>query len=43
MPLDAWGQLLTQRAEIARILDELGPSWRGARRALNELHRELSG
>ena len=27
--------LLAERAAIARILGELGPSWTGARRALN--------
>ena len=37
--LDACAALLAQRAAIARILDELGPSWTGARRALNELAR----
>ena len=35
--LDACAALLAQRAAIARILGELGPSWTGARRALNEL------
>ena len=37
--LDACAALLAERAAIARILAELGPSWSGARRALNELHR----
>ena len=41
--LDACANLLAERAAIARILDELGPSWNGARRALNELHRVLNG
>jgi hypothetical protein len=36
--LDACQSLLEQRAAIARILDELGLSWTGARRALDELH-----
>ena len=35
--------LLAERAAIERILAELGPSWTGARRALNELHRVISG
>jgi hypothetical protein len=37
--LDACAALLAQRAEIERILAELGPSWSQARRALNELAR----
>ena len=41
--LDTCAALLAQRAAIARILGELGPSWTGARRALNELHRVLNG
>ena len=41
--LDACAALLAERAEIARILDELGPSWTSARRALNELARIVSG
>jgi len=41
--LDACATLLAEPAAIARILDELGPSWTGARRALNELHRVLNG
>jgi hypothetical protein len=31
--------LLAERVRIERILSELGPSWSGTRRALNELHR----
>ena len=41
--LDAYTTLLAERAAIARILDDLGPSWTGVRRALNELHRVLNG
>ena len=41
--LDACATLLAQRAAIAPILDELGPSWTSTRRALNERHRELNG
>jgi hypothetical protein len=41
--LDACATLLAERAEIARILADLGPSWTGARRALNELHRVMNG
>jgi len=40
--LDVCATLLVERAAIARILGELGPSWTGARR-LNELHRMLNG
>jgi hypothetical protein len=36
-------RLLAERAQIERILAELGPAWGGARRALNELHRVLEG
>ena len=39
--LDACAALLAERAAIARILAELGPSWTGARRALNELARVI--
>ena len=39
--LDACAALLAQRAAIERILADLGPSWTGARRALDELHRVL--
>jgi hypothetical protein len=31
--------LVAQRAAIARVLDELGPSWRDTRAALSELAR----
>ena len=41
--LDACAALLAQRAAVARILAELGPSWTSTRRALNELHRVLNG
>jgi hypothetical protein len=41
--LDACATLLAERAELARILADLGPSWTGARRALNELHRVMNG
>jgi hypothetical protein len=37
--LNACASLLAERAAIARILDELGPSWTRARRALNELSK----
>ena len=35
--LDACQALLEQRAAIAAVLDQLGPSWRDTRSALNEL------
>jgi hypothetical protein len=41
--LDACAAVLAQRAVIARILDELGPSFRDTRAALNDLHRVLNG
>ena len=41
--LDACAALLAQRAAIARILDDLGPSWTSTRRALNELARIVGG
>jgi len=34
-------QLLQERVRIERILRELGPSWNGARRALNDLAKVL--
>ena len=39
--LDACATPARRAAAIARILDELGPSWTGARRALNELARRI--
>ena len=41
--LNVCATLLAERAAIARILVVLGPSWTGARRALNLLHRVLNG
>jgi hypothetical protein len=43
--IDACAALLAERAVIARILDELGPSFRETRAALNELlvYRALNG
>jgi hypothetical protein len=35
--VDTCVQLLTERARVRRILHDLGPSWNGARKALNEL------
>jgi hypothetical protein len=34
--------LLDERAELERLLGELGPSWSDARRVLNDLHRVLT-
>jgi hypothetical protein len=39
--LDTCDQLLRERIRIERILRELGPSWNGARRALNDLAKVL--
>ena len=39
--IDTCSTLLAERVRIERVLAELGPSWSGARRALNELHRIL--
>jgi hypothetical protein len=41
--VDACANLLAERAAIARILAELGPSFRETRAALIELHRVLNG
>ena len=41
--LEACGALLAQRAAVARIVAELGPSFRETRAILNELHRVLNG
>ncbi len=41
--LDACAALLAQRAAVARILGELGPSFRETRAALNELARVITG
>ena len=35
--VDTCVQLLTERARMRRSLDDLGPSWSGTRKALNEL------
>jgi hypothetical protein len=40
--IETCDRLLAERVRIERILRELGPSWGGARRALNELHRVLT-
>ena len=40
--LDACAALLAEREAVARILGELGPSWTGARRALNEFRAQSS-
>ena len=37
--LETCSTLLAERVRIERVLSELGPSWSGTRRALNELHR----
>lgn len=37
--IETCSTLLAERARIERVLAELGPSWSGTRRALNELHR----
>jgi predicted component of type VI protein secretion system len=34
--------LLDERAELERLLGELGPSWSDTRRVLNQLHRVLT-
>jgi len=39
--LETCGRLLAERVRIERILQELGPAWGGARRALNELVKVL--
>jgi hypothetical protein len=39
--IDTCDQLLRERIRIERILRDLGPSWNGARRALNELAKVL--
>jgi hypothetical protein len=39
--IDTCDQLLQERVRIERILRELGPSWNGARRALNDLAKVL--
>ena len=41
--LDACDALLAQRAAVAGIFDEPGPSWMSTRRALNEFHRVMNG
>jgi hypothetical protein len=41
--LDACQMLLEQRAAIAPVLGQLGPSWREARSALKELARIVGG
>ena len=41
--IEACAKLLDERAAIVRILAELGSSWTGARRALNELARIVNG
>ena len=41
--LDACAEMLAQRAAVARILAELGPSFRETRAALNELARIVNG
>jgi hypothetical protein len=41
--LDACAALLAQRAAVARVLAELGPSFRETRAALNELARIVDG
>jgi hypothetical protein len=38
----ACAALFAERVAIARIRDDLGPSWTGARRALNALHGVLN-
>ena len=40
--LDTLEKLLAERVQIERILKDLGPSWSGTRRALNELHRVVA-
>ena len=39
--IDTCDRLLAERVRIERILEELGPGWGGARRALNEPNRVL--
>ena len=39
--LDTCERLLAERVRIERILKELGPSWRRARHALNDLSKVL--
>jgi hypothetical protein len=42
-PLDTCQTLLERQSAIARVLDDLGPSWRDTRAALNELARIVGG
>jgi hypothetical protein len=37
--VETCSMLLAERVRIERVLSELGPSWSGTRRDLNELHR----
>ena len=39
--IDTCSRLLAERVQMERMLKELGPAWRGARRTLNELYRVL--
>jgi hypothetical protein len=39
--LETCERLLAERVKIERILKELGPSWRSARHALNDLSKVL--
>jgi hypothetical protein len=41
--IDACDTLLAQRAAIAGVLEQLGPSWRDTRAALNKLARIVRG
>ena len=39
--IDTCDRLLVERVRIERVLKDLGPSWNGTRRALNDLHKIL--
>jgi hypothetical protein len=41
--LDECSRLAAERVRIERILKQLGPSWRSARNALNDLSKVLHG
>jgi len=41
--IDTCERLMVEREQVAQILDELGPAWGDARRALNALHHVLHG
>ena len=40
--LDTCAELLAERVRIQRVLSNLGPAWRGAKAALNDLYKIVS-